>query len=140
MTDGILTGADMADFRALAQSAMQTPCAVVRKSQTQSGSGGMTNTWAVASSPSLLCRVSAVTTPGEEVVAAAREEARAQWLIRLPAGTVVLPADRLVTTAAPGVTFNAQGIASSGTTYEIDKVDDQRTYQAEVLVYCWRIS
>lgn len=121
----MLSPADLAHCQATCGRTQTTPAQILRKTLVSDGWGGETATWAVVSPPGLTCRVAPQSNRWEdEHVQEERLTLPNRWRIALPAGTSILPQDR---------------ISALGNTYEVATLQAPRTLELECIVYCWLV-
>ncbi len=90
----MLTAAEIADMRATQDMALPSSCAISRVALTSDGAGGQTESWSTNATVS--CRLGALGNSGAERVIAERLTSVTPFVVTLPAGTDVLPKDRIV--------------------------------------------
>lgn len=116
MALGFFSSADMASFRALAESAMSDTCTIQRNVTTKTNRGGSPSGW-TNTYTNVPCRISAHTERRQEQELGEEIRPLPRFDLHLPAGQTIDPTMRVVV---------------NGHTYEVVKVDDGLTYQASV--------
>jgi len=105
----MLSTAEVAAMQATQAAALPATCSIQRASLTPDGAGGWTAAWATLAS-GVACRLSAVSTPTERVVAQ-KYEGRTLWQLTLPASTDIRHEDRVIIGSA---SYEVVGIQSGG--------------------------